>query len=454
MSSSTGCDTLRVLHLPPYITDEKRDELFKKYGALHTKTIRKSDNYSATFVKFPSNEAATKAFLQLHQLEVKGQHLSIEFAKKSMESELDGETGHSDGIHGGEAGDTGNSEHFQAFIKKLNSWTTNYTFSQPPPPNISYKYPLPTRNTLMRIAIQLIREPAFYTQVLHLMNKMNLPPPFEELDEEFPTLREVYDVENYRDIFGRMSTETEDINDEEESEMESDDDKSKPEMIPVKRQLPQSRKRLKIPKFVNPLSQPTPTTSSHKTMRPEDVFESMKLGDAKNLKIDLKNVEKLVDPESNRADSSVSNDETGETGFGLIFPANVHDGEEEEEEKREFITSEELAANRISANDQRLLPVYQNYHPGKASCRLYIKNLSKHVEVDDLHYIYKRYVLPGLNNSESQYDVRLMQEGRMKGQAFVTFQNMGQAQLALNETNGYILKDKPMVVQFAKAAKS
>ncbi|XP_063995039.1 RNA-binding region-containing protein 3 isoform X2 [Diachasmimorpha longicaudata] len=454
MSSSTGCDTLRVLHLPPYISDEKRDELFKKYGALNTKTIRKSDKYSATFVKFPSNEAATKAFLQLHQLEVKGQHLSIEFAKKSMEAELDGETENSESILGNEGGNSENSEPFQAFIKKLNSWTTNYTFSQPPPPNISYKYPLPTRNTLIRIAIQLIREPAFYTQVLHLMNKMNLPPPFEELDEEFPTLREVYDVENYRDIFGRMSTETEDVDDDEESEMESEDEKSKPEMIPAKRRFPQTKRRLKIPKFVNPLNQPVPTTSSHKTIRPEDVFESMNLGDAKNLKIDLKNVEKLVDPESNKTDSRVSCEEVEESGFGLIFPANIRDGETEEEQKSEFITSEELAANRISANDQRLLPVYQNYHPGKASCRLYIKNLSKHVELTDLHYIYKRYVLPGLNNSESQYDVRLMQEGRMKGQAFVTFQNMGQAQLALNETNGYILKDKPMVVQFAKAAKS
>lgn len=47
-----------------------------------------------------------------------------------------------------------------------------------------------------------------------------------------------------------------------------------------------------------------------------------------------------------------------------------------------------------------------------------------------------------------------MQEGRMKGQAFITLQNNVQAQMALDETNGYILKDKPMVVQFAKAAKS
>lgn len=39
----------------------------------------------------------------------------------------------------------------------------------------------------------------------------------------------------------------------------------------------------------------------------------------------------------------------------------------------------------------------------------------------------------------------------MKGQAFVTFQNIEQAQLALNETNGYKLKSKYMVVQFSNA---
>lgn len=47
-----------------------------------------------------------------------------------------------------------------------------------------------------------------------------------------------------------------------------------------------------------------------------------------------------------------------------------------------------------------------------------------------------------------------MQEGRMKGQAFITLQNAVQAKMALEETNGYILKDKPMVVQFAKTVKS
>lgn len=31
---------------------------------------------------------------------------------------------------------------------------------------------------------------------------MNLPPPFEELEMEFPMLKEVYDMEKYKDIFG------------------------------------------------------------------------------------------------------------------------------------------------------------------------------------------------------------------------------------------------------------
>lgn len=106
------------------------------------------------------------------------------------------------------------------------------------------------------------------------------------------------------------------------------------------------------------------------------------------------------------------------------------------------------------STDLRLLPVFKNYHAGKPSNRLYIKNLSKQVEVNDLHYIYRRYIKPSSGTGELEYEVRLMQEGRMKGQAFVTFQNMEQAKLALDDTNGFILKDKPMVVQYAKAAKS
>lgn len=37
------------------------------------------------------------------------------------------------------------------------------------------------------------------------MNRMNLPPPFEELESEFPALKEVYNIEKYKDIFLKES---------------------------------------------------------------------------------------------------------------------------------------------------------------------------------------------------------------------------------------------------------
>lgn len=40
----------------------------------------------------------------------------------------------------------------------------------------------------------------------------------------------------------------------------------------------------------------------------------------------------------------------------------------------------------------------------------------------------------------------------MKGQAFITLPSVKLAQEALTETNGYILKDRPLVVQFARSA--
>jgi len=191
---------------------------------------------------------------------------------------------------------------------------------------------------------------------------------------------------------------------EEESELESDgeDNARLLEVIPVKRKQPQSTKRLKIPKFVNPAKHVAISSSTQKVLKPEDMFESVQRGETKNLKIELKTLDKL-ETSANR-DSTVTID----GGFGLIFPANknIEDAKTSEEnaetQKNKFITSEELAANKISANDQRLLPVFKNYHPGKPSNRLYIKNLAKQVETKDLHYIYQRYVIAGLKDAVNE----------------------------------------------------
>lgn len=147
------------------MSDERREELFKKYGAERTKTVRRSNGYSATFVKFLSKQEAKEAFVQLHQLEVKGRYLSVEFARKAVTNDSTEHDRSAESVNDGVKKETADTRHFQAFLKKLNSWANNDLLSQPPPPNIYYKYAAPTRNTLLRIAIQLIKEPAFYTQV-------------------------------------------------------------------------------------------------------------------------------------------------------------------------------------------------------------------------------------------------------------------------------------------------
>ncbi|KAJ6658459.1 hypothetical protein lerEdw1_020163 [Lerista edwardsae] len=49
-------------------------------------------------------------------------------------------------------------------------------------------------------------------------------------------------------------------------------------------------------------------------------------------------------------------------------------------------------------------------------------------------------------SEKNWFDIRLMKEGRMKGQAFIGLPNEKAAAKALKEANGYILFDKPMVV--------
>lgn len=40
----------------------------------------------------------------------------------------------------------------------------------------------------------------------------------------------------------------------------------------------------------------------------------------------------------------------------------------------------------------------------------------------------------------------------MKGQAFITLPNLDRAREALNDTNGFMLQGKPLVVNFARSA--
>lgn len=143
-------------------------------------------------------------------------------------------------------------------------------------------------------------------------------------------------------------------------------------------------------------------------------------------------------------------------GFGRLEPIPptilIVPQEKEPPPPLPLISLEEIVKNRLNEEQLRLFDngrLYRNYERGHLSQRLYIKNIeTKHVDERILHSLYDRY-----QSDSFPIDIRLLREGKMKGQAFVTFPNEELALNALNDTNGYILYEKPIIVQFARTAK-
>ncbi|XP_063920060.1 RNA-binding region-containing protein 3-like [Zophobas morio] len=419
-------DVLKVKNLPKELTDAEKEEFLKHFGATKVKQITsKSRQRSVVFARFESKEVAREVLFRLHQAYVLKNRLCVEYAVHDIGLPK---------VKKIEETSSSSKEHFKTFVTKLNSFNSSVGFQQPPPPHLKYSYPKANRLTINNIGHALATVPKFYTQVLHLMNRMNLPPPFavpdpmrQRVPQQPVQQKNVVPPPPPKQQQGSSS----------ESELESDEEsKTTKEIIPQKRVLRQ-KKAVKRPKFIKPVTSTVPSTKHEK---PEDVFE----------KTDVTTQRKIELKVSATALESKQIEEQSEH-VGTI-PSSSKDSEEEDNKDKQVISAEELTSNQIPEKDLDVLPVFKNYHPGAPTCRLYIKNIAKNVELKDLEYIYNRYKVENEEDKTSTFDIRLMQEGRMKGQAFVTLNSVEIAQKALKETNGYILKDKPLVVVFARSA--
>ena len=74
------------------------------------------------------------------------------------------------------------------FFERLHHLSPKLGLHFPADPLIKYDYPVATPHIVRNIAKALMFVPSFYTQVLHLMNKMHLPPPFINTDYDFDEL--------------------------------------------------------------------------------------------------------------------------------------------------------------------------------------------------------------------------------------------------------------------------
>ncbi|RZB40540.1 RRM 6 domain containing protein [Asbolus verrucosus] len=422
-------DVLKIKNLPKELTDAEKKDFLKHFGASKVKVITsKAQQKSVVFAKFDSKEVAREVLFRLHQTYILKNRLCVEYADHDIGLPK---------IKKVEQANSSNKEHFKSFITKLNSFNHSVEFHQPPPPHLKYIYPKANRPTINNIGHALATVPKFYTQVLHLMNKMNLPPPFA-LQEPLRQQATKPQVQQ-RNINPPQPKSQESSS---ESELESDEDsKQHKEIIPQKRVLHQ-KKSVKRPKFIKPNIVVSASTTKHE--KTEDIFE----------KTDVQTQRKIELKVSATALETKVHEQIEQTN---ALQSHVDEAEEQSNNTKSdktIITVEELTANQISAKDLDVLPVFKNYHPGPPTCRLYIKNIAKSVELKDLEYIYHRYKTEASEGKVNNFEIRLMQEGRMKGQAFVTLNSVEIAQKALKETNAYILKDKPLVVVFARTAPS
>jgi U11/U12 small nuclear ribonucleoprotein SNRNP65 len=431
------------------------------------------------FTTFSDNDAASVALKRLHQLEILGCKLSVEFSKPNFQklhpSFLDNEGKKQ--IDSSEDGSNEKKENVKSdpppLPETVNNLDSKLNVNYPLNPKLKYIFPPPSVSILTNIANALASVPKFYVQVLHLMNKMNIPAPFGTLTSTPPIAPE-QPVNNTRvnEQLGEDIVEEEEMvmSSEEESELESDSGEVqvKP-ILPLKRQKKRTGYKTKRPKLQKITAATKAVVSTQ--IKPEDVFEPVDGQGSKKIEFKLQSgITKAFGQSTTSAMESGSQPEDildvlekmpTVGGFGKIEPTNVGEkqkdiesGASDSEELSEFVSSSELRRNRLSEREMREYNVFKNYDPGEPSSRLYIKNLHRHVTEKELKYIFGRYVDWSDETEVNMFDVRLMTEGRMKGQAFVTLGSDQVAARALKRTNGYLLHDRPMVVNFARSAKA
>lgn len=421
-------NVLVIRHLPVTLSFQEKEQLLKHFGAKKVWETKRKRHY--VFASFGSVEKARSSLMRLHQLEIAHRRLVVEYSveKEPLTQKIDIEQ------------TSATTKYVQDFVRRLNAWNPSVDFYQPPPVHLKYKYPEINPSIAVNLIHTLFTHKPFYTQSLHLINKMCLDIPFEDNEKATHFFKETF-KSYFSDQFALIPQ----PQSEPESEMSSDETEQK-----TATNQPTAFKRKR--KLVTPIKSAAAVLSTATLpkvkkvpVNHEEVFEPI---------IPVQEPKKisLFVPRDTLQKPYEEPKVIGELGKFEKKPEPEKIEEAPLEREQPTISKKELMKNRVSYNDMKVLSVFKNYHPGPPSMRLYIKNLSKTATEQDVHRIYRRYIENISEEEQNGFDVRVMQEGRMKGQAFVTFPSVAIAETALHETNGYLLKERPMVVQFARAA--
>lgn len=471
------CETLLVRHLPSSLSEAEKTDLLKHFGADSVRCMRSTGKLkNAAFATFPTQDAADCALERLHQCELMGSRLVVEYALGKQadryfpsKSEQFPESANAAAESADDQAVAASKDEYkskmEAFAVKLHAMSADLGLDYVLNPMLTYAYPPASPTIVANIAAMLMSVPKFYTQVLHLMNKMNLPAPFGPPMPHPPTMQQalgVVAVQDQSTTSAELVTSAEVAGDNqesspEESEMESDEEDVSQRVQQPQAMIPRKRKpktQLRRPKLQK-LLPPQPVQEHGPKM--SDVFEPV---------VEDKTPKAIAINIRHEVDTEVQEKETEEVveqgGFGILpaAPKPVETAETNASDDNydwsgtQFLQREEVRSGRISSDEMSRASVFKNYEAGDVASRLYIKNVAKSATVEDLFRIYGGYIDVDSEEQRNAFDIRLMKEGRMKGQAFLTLASESQADRARRDSNGYLLKGKPLVVQFARSAKA
>uniref|UniRef100_A0A3Q3W562 RNA-binding region-containing protein 3 n=1 Tax=Mola mola TaxID=94237 RepID=A0A3Q3W562_MOLML len=443
---NNGCKTLLIRRLPAELSHDEKEDILKYFGAESVRLFSNAGHMKhAAFATFRSERSAANALKRLHQLEILGRTLVVEFAKGQDHVTVLKDPPGSD-----------KQETKQPNISIIETGIAPSLLKFQPNPTLRYLYPPPSNGILTNITHALMSVPKFYVQVLHLMNKMNLPCPFGPVTARPPMPM----PPPFPPDYPPLPEEEMELSSEEESEYESGDDEDK-EIVRLMGLVNQACKRPLRPKTASKRKKPkikdllyAPKPDSQPVLQPSDVFEQHLPTGQRKIEFHISAPEVAATVEG----SGLSQRDDEVQGFGKLYPSANPSQQQEQDSNNEhdltsdIISQKELEKGRLSGDIKRM-SVFKNYEPGEPTCRLYLKNIAKQVdEKQDLKYIYGRYINPS-SEEERNFDIVLMKEGRMKGQAFVGLPSEQSAEKARRETNGYVLYDKPLIVQFARSAR-
>ncbi|GAV86168.1 RRM_1 domain-containing protein [Cephalotus follicularis] len=441
-SSSTA--TLLIRHLPEAIPHDTLSSLFSHYGASSVRPFSSGRLKNCAFVDFKNEALAYQAQRQLNGLRFLGKILSVDRASKPTEN---------DKLHQSEP-QPGKGFAQPSSLLKDASMTRDLGeglksgsvaacepiaprlgIDYPFPPHLEYAYPPPDGNILTNIVNALIAVPRFYTQVLHLMNKMNIPAPFRMAlpTPPLPPSAPAPPPPPVPSVAARLQSA--DLSSD-ESEMESSDDEvvDKANSVGALTVVKSRRKRARKEAIVGPAVDKDVAHEAVGVKPASLVPKEIPIIKKKNPVLQIKFTPKRTQNE--HKDDSI--------------PTEVEEPDKEEgSDQKPFATPEELVSGKLPPEEILSLPMFKNYAAGNPAPVLYLKNLAKDVVPDDFYFIFGS-LFENIDAAKSGLTVKLMQEGRMRGQAFVTFPSVELAQHALNLANGYVFKSKPIIIQFGR----